>query len=215
MASANGNQTRGASGIILAGGSSRRMGTDKALLQIEDETLLERTVRQVGDVASEVVVVGPQRGDLRLPVRLISDEQPGEGPLAGLLTGLRATTHDWAIAVAVDLPNLNSDLLAWLVDQRYDAFDAMVPVVGGIVQPLLAVYRQTAITEFERHLGSSSEGRLSITAALRRLNVHYISEDDLTIQGFGAASFTRVNTPEDWRTFLARHVAGQALPDDE
>src|SRR5947209_3261783 len=100
-----------ATGIILAGGRSRRMGRDKALLRIEGETLLERTVRVTRALADEVIVVGRPRLEGPGGVLRLEDERPDSGPLGGLYTGLRHASNAVTIVVACDLPNVETAVL--------------------------------------------------------------------------------------------------------
>jgi molybdopterin-guanine dinucleotide biosynthesis protein A len=118
-------------GIILAGGHSRRMGTDKALLEIDGETLLGRTVRVVSAVVREVLIVGrtelpPGLGE----VAAMEDAYPGIGPLGGIAFGLEQMEAEQALVVACDLPFLRTEVLQMLLDLA-PGYDAVVPRVGA------------------------------------------------------------------------------------
>ena len=127
-----------ASGLILAGGQSRRFGQDKALWRLGSETLLERTISKLLGVTREIVVVGLRTGLVVPPgVRAIPDELPGAGPLAALLTGLQACRYPLVAVVSCDLPFLNPTLMVYLLHVAQH-FDAVVPRVGGRLAPLPA-----------------------------------------------------------------------------
>jgi molybdenum cofactor guanylyltransferase len=132
--------------FVLAGGKSSRMGRDKALLEIAREPLIERTVRLAASVASHVRVVG---GAARLAGRgfeILSDEIPNAGPLAGIATALNATSHDWNLILACDLPYLTSDWLAYLVERATATrLDAVVPKSANGYEPLCAMYRKSCV----------------------------------------------------------------------
>ncbi len=107
----------GISGIVLAGGRSRRFGSDKLEAEIDGRTLLDRAVAAVGIVAGEVLVVlGP--GDERpLPasarsVRRVIDREAAGGPLIGLLAGLEAAAEPVCLIAGGDMPSLQPDVLA-------------------------------------------------------------------------------------------------------
>lgn len=113
--------------IVLAGGRSRRLGLDKALLCLDDETLLEATVKKVAVLGDEVIVA--VRGPLpyRLPgVRLVTDVHPGCGPLGGIHAGLAVASNSCCSVVACDMPFLNLDLLRYLISLAEDA-DVVAP----------------------------------------------------------------------------------------
>src|SRR5215212_5164101 len=105
-------------GVVLAGGRSSRLGRDKALLTLDGEPLLARTVRLLHGLADDVIVLGPpERGALAPGARVLPDERPGDGPLPALATALREMRGERLVAVATDMPLLNPSLLAYLLDR--------------------------------------------------------------------------------------------------
>lgn len=121
---------RGTVGIILAGGRSRRMGTDKALLEIDGETLLARTTRVVATVVPEVLIVGRTS----LPPELtgtpaVLDAYGEAGPLGGIATGLAHSGAERVLVVACDLPYLQVEVLRFLVSPAF-GYDAVVPILS-------------------------------------------------------------------------------------
>jgi len=143
---------RAAAAVVLAGGRSQRMGTDKAGLRWGDGTLLEHVVGVLAaSVTGPVVIVGtagaPRTGGgARVdPARVVSvtDDEPGRGPLQGLATGLRAAAaHGSTVAFvcSVDLPLIHPAYVAAVLDALGDA-EVALPVVHGHRQPLAAAYR--------------------------------------------------------------------------
>ncbi len=129
------------SALILAGGESRRMGQDKAWLELDGKPLLVRaaaTLRQLG--LTEILISGRPGADysvVDLPVLL--DRQRGSGPLAGIERALEACASPLLLVLAVDLPYMNSDFLQKLLD-RSDATHGVVPGLGGRLEPLAAIY---------------------------------------------------------------------------
>src|SRR5688500_14332776 len=104
--------------FILAGGASRRMGTDKSQLRIERQTFTERIAETLLNVTDSVTIVGGNG---------IPDRYPQWGALGGLHAALTACNRKWAIVVACDLPFVTPELFFYLADQRMD-HDAIVPV---------------------------------------------------------------------------------------
>lgn len=185
------------SGIILAGGSSRRMGRDKATLPWADGTLLQWAARCLAAVTDEVLVIGAPHG---LPDRL-----PGHGPLGGMVTGLEAMRGQRAVVVACDHPFLSADLLSWLRDLTPQA-QATVPLVQGQAQPLLAVYRADVLPVARQQL---EHGQLRLGALLERLTVRWVAEGELRSFDPELRSFRNLNTPEEWKQAVGAGIASE------
>ncbi len=186
-------------GVVLAGGESRRMGTDKASLPFGDRTLLQRVVQRLGACCDPVfVVTGDPHRYAVLGARAVVDRWPGLGPLAGLEAGLRAAPTAYAAVVACDLPFLRPDLLRGLAREA-EGWDAAVPATDR-PHPLCAVYHRRAAELAELLLGS---GGGSLRDLLARLHVRYVPEDVLRGWDPDLASLFNVNTPEDYARALA------------
>jgi len=135
-------------GIVLAGGRSTRMGRSKAHLPFGGETMLARTVRQLGNAVGPVVVVGAPDQELPplplLPneVSVARDDVEGRGPLAGILAGLEviADRVDAVFVCGCDTPLLSAAFVRRVAD-RLGENEVSVPHVDGFWQPLAAVYR--------------------------------------------------------------------------
>ena len=189
----------GSSGLILAGGASRRMGQDKAALTLGGRTLLDRTISVLECVVDEVLVVGPRHHGTSVPeVRLVQDDVPNAGPLGGLLAGLRRVSSSYAVTVACDLPFLEADVLRYLLDLA-PGYDAVVPRVDGQYQTLHAVYAVSVEAVIARHI---TRGQLRLDGVLPELTVRWVDESELEWAGLRCRSFANVNTPDDWAAAL-------------
>jgi molybdenum cofactor guanylyltransferase len=185
--------------IIMAGGDSRRMGRDKAGLQLGEQTLIEHVASALKPVFRTVQVsVRRHRPDIDLPQ--IGDLVPDGGPLAGLCAALAQVASAgteataWIFLVATDMPFLQSRLIERLAQER-DGFDAVVPVVGGHPQPLAAFYSTSVLCTLQGVLGG--EGKRSLRAALERLNVCYVDQSRLQESDPGLRSFIDLDTPQE------------------
>lgn len=183
--------------VVMAGGRSLRMGSDKATLRLGERTLLQRVIDVVQPIFGELrVSVREPRPDLDWPQ--ICDERPDGGPLVGLCTSLAQARTPWIFALATDMPFAEPALIE-LLAQRRAGYDAVVPVVGGHPQPLAAFYAASCLTVV-RALLDDEGGRRSLRAALARLNVCYVDESQLRVADPQLRSFFDLDTPQDLAT---------------
>jgi len=158
-------------GLILAGGRSRRMGTDKAFLPIDGEPLISRVATVISAAgAQQILVIGGDRGRLeQLGFEVRCDRNPGEGPLDGLVTGLRAMSTEWAFVTACDHPSLDADLPGLLLDRALESdVDACVPLVAGVSQVLAAIYRARVADILD---AAYSRGERSVRRAIKAAEI--------------------------------------------
>lgn len=199
---------RGVTGIILAGGLSRRLGRDKAVEPIDGQPLVGRVMDALSGIADELVVVvnTPQRGR-ELPLRdsavVAVDIYPNAGSLGGIFTGLSSASNQWGIVVACDMPFLNLDLLSYLLSFR-ESHDAVVPVLDGRPEPTHAVYSKVCLSAIEARLEAND---LKIARFFDDVRVKYVSQRRVEEIDPGRRSFFNVNTEEDLAR--ARLMAGE------
>ena len=182
--------------FVLAGGKSRRMGSDKALLELYGRPLLEHMLELARSVCPQVCVVGnPEKFSRLAPV--IPDLYAGQGPLAGIHAGLTHSETNLNLILGVDLPFLEADFLSYLISQsRTSGSVVTVPVADGFAQTLCAVYRR----EFAELAGRALRaGRNKVDAIFPQTSVRQVFDEELVKAGFGPGMFRNVNTPEDWR----------------
>jgi len=190
-------------GIILCGGSSRRMGRPKLTLPFGDETMLARTARLLGEAVDQVVVVGGLRQrlpELPPPVRVLHDRRPGRGPLEGLAVGLAAIDAEAAFLCGCDVPLL----LPALVRRMFElaaGYQIAVPQVDGFDEPLAAVYRTTVLPQVESLLAAD---RLRPAYLFDRVRTRRVKPEELTGVDPQLQSLWNVNTPADYHAALDR-----------
>jgi molybdopterin-guanine dinucleotide biosynthesis protein A len=171
------------------------MGRDKASLAVGGVTLLDCTIGRLGSVVEDVLVVGREASTGCVsPVRFVPDELPGEGPLGGLLTGLRAARHPYCVVLACDLPFLEVEVLSYLLSLAPD-HQAVVPRVGDHAQVLHAVYQRSVIPTIEHLLGM---GERRVESLLDHIETRFVAEHEIAPLDPQLRSFVNVNTPEDW-----------------
>jgi molybdopterin-guanine dinucleotide biosynthesis protein A len=186
------------SGVILAGGVSRRLEKNKALERIGGKALIERVIDSLVPLTTEVlaVVARPEQATaLRLPpsLRVVSDRYPGGGSLGGIFTGLEASAEPWSLVVACDMPFLNRELLRHLIAQSSNV-DAVVPCLGGQPEPLHALYSKACLAPMERMLRA---GDLKIAPLFEAVRVRYVDEETIDRIDPRHLSFFNINTQAD------------------
>lgn len=181
--------------FVLAGGRSARMGADKAFLQLNGRTLLQRALELAGTVARDVRVVGSREKFAAL-APVVEDVYGERGPLGGIHAALSATGSEFNLILAVDLPFVQERFLAWLAEQAQTASAVVtVPRAGGRLQPLCGIYRREFGEIAERALAA---GRNKIDTLFRETKVRIIEEDELAHFAFPATMFDNLNTPQEW-----------------
>jgi len=159
---------RGVSAIVLAGGRSRRFGSDKLAAQIEGRPLLDLAIERVATVSDEVIVVlapGDERvlPTATVPVRGVADPELHGGPLVGLLAGLEVADQPVVILVGGDMPRLSTvvmDAMIRALVASEAGSDAVILASRGERLPLPAVVRTGAATDVARRLVGDGERRL-------------------------------------------------------
>lgn len=177
-------------GWVLVGGASSRMGRDKALVEIDGKPLAAVVASALGEVCGAVHLVGdPARyGGLGLPV--IADRMRGSGPLSGIEAALGATTFDWNMIAACDMPALDGPLLRRLLEAAGD--DGAVPrYPDGSLEPLCAVY----------HRRCHSAAAAALESGVRRLSDFIATLTVRYVQVTDARPFLNLNTPGDLENF--------------
>jgi molybdopterin-guanine dinucleotide biosynthesis protein A len=182
------------SGIVLAGGSSSRLGQDKALVRVAGCSLVERVVDVLRPIVSNIVLVADAAdpyAHLDLPV--VADVYPGVGTLGGLHAGLSAIRTEYGLVVGCDMPFLNADLVRYMISQAR-GYDVVMPRVGRYHEPLHALYARRCASALERSIVA---GQRRILLALAGLRLRYIEEPEIKQFDPDHLSFFNVNTPAD------------------
>jgi len=182
--------------IVLAGGASRRMGANKALLPVSDqETLVSRVVANLAVLSDDIVLVS-NTPELYadLPVRHTADQFVGAGPLAGLHAGLQAVQRRWAFIAACDMPLIDHRLVRYMV-LLTEGYDAVAPRIDQAIEPLHALYSQDCLPAIEARLKDGQRRMISFYPDVR---VRYMESREVAIFDREGRSFANANTPEDW-----------------
>jgi molybdenum cofactor guanylyltransferase len=189
-------------GFLLAGGKSSRMGTntDKVFLDFDGSTLLDRALAVIGAVCEGVTIVGdPAKFGKYAAAKygVVGDIFPGCGPLGGIHAALVNSSAELNLMLAVDMPFVSSELLAFVfaaAENEDNHSIVTVPRTSRGFQPLCAVYRREFSAAAEQALRA---GRYKIDAAFAGVSIRVIEGSELAAAGFSERSFFNVNTPQD------------------
>ncbi|WP_025028762.1 molybdenum cofactor guanylyltransferase [Caldalkalibacillus mannanilyticus] len=199
------------SSIILAGGMSRRMGSSKALLEINVQTMVELLVEVLTPFSRKIIIVSNEKDyeyisslfQQALHVQIVTDDPlyQGEGPLAGIYTGMKELQDSWYFVCACDMVKLHPNYLVGLQERLHteivtkrQQYDAFIPYSEGRVQPLAGLYSQQK--ETIKKLLDQNKHR--ITEWLTHMNYYRIEPSEW--QGWTPISdvFFNMNKPEDY-----------------
>ena len=186
------------SAAIMAGGRSKRMGQDKAWIELDGEPLIKRVADVLAQVADEVIVVANEPRYASLGLRVVRDKYPEGGALGGIATGVGAAAHDTVLVAACDMPFLSADVWRILIGHIGEA-DVVIPRIGGEYETLHAIYTKACLPHMVRAL---AENRLRVIAFFDQVRVQAVEEAELRGVDPALRAFTNVNTPEELASAL-------------
>ena len=184
----------GVTGIILAGGKNTRMGSNKAFLRLDEERLIDRTVRIYQDIFPEIILVTNEPLlYLDQKIMIVTDLTRHKGPLMGIYTGLFFAFYEHIFITACDMPFLNRDFIEYMIEIR-GGYDIVVPETAGGLEPLHAVYSRNCMGPIRRLLDTD---RLKVTGFYKGLKKRIVDQD--TQQKFDPQGkmFLNINKPAD------------------
>ncbi len=184
--------------VIQAGGESRRMGRDKALMSFLGRPLIQRVVDRLTAIADEMIVTTNRPEDYRfLGLPLFPDLIPGRGALGGLYTALSSASCEAVAVVACDMPFASPPLLeaASRLLVREGA-DVVIPDSGGGLEPLHALYRRaTCLPAIEAAIEAD---RWKLISWFPQVKVRILQPDEVRLHDPSGLAFWNLNTPEEF-----------------
>ena len=178
--------TAAVSGVILAGGQSRRFGSDKALFEIKGTPLIQQAYDTLNAIASPLFVsVASEEIRYDIPVTHLYDAPGHAGPLAGICTALQASPNDWLLVLAVDMPLVTSTHLQLLLEARTPTTDAVIAASQDRIHPLCACYHTRTLPAAKELLDQSN---FRVTSFINTLSTKMVTFTPPQI-------LTNLNTP--------------------
>lgn len=178
--------------IVLAGGKSLRMGTDKGLMKFNGKKMIEHVLDVLKEITEQVMIVSNHADYKQFGYPVISDAYPNSGPLGGMHAGLRNSGHKWNFILSCDIPFMTPDFLKFLISVVEADERPIIPVHGQTLQPLCGLYPASVARIIESFILNK---QLKVQDAVKQMNARIIEvpEDrfDPTIL------FRNFNSPED------------------
>jgi len=183
-------------GIILAGGENRRMGADKAFLNIDGRPMIEHILALFAGLFNKTIVVtnAPERYR-KYGVEVTSDAFDIRGPLTGIYSGLLRSTDEYNFIAACDMPFLNPRLILYM-QTIVVGQDAVVPTFNGLLEPLHAIYRRGLLPIMEAQIRRQDR---RIRGLFDHIQVRYVTEEEIIRFDPQKRSFRNLNTPEEYK----------------
>lgn len=183
-------------GVILAGGKSTRMGTNKALLKIDNRTVIEKVASELQLVCDKVIIVTNVPDDYRfLDFDLIGDRYINKGPLAGIESAMYHYVANQYIIAACDMPFINRHIYRYLIN-NLTSYDAVVPKYGNRVHPLSGIYRRNVLKNIQEHIENEN---LKIRSFFAHINIHIIDKFNNIDKTLLDYHFFNMNNPEEYQ----------------
>lgn len=196
--------------VINAGGNSRRMGQNKALLPVPSsdggtrpliahiaERLRHLSPERIVVVANDEMIV--KDSQIARPVEFVPDSYPGMGALGGIATGLEVV-DEWAIMVACDMPLVSADVFGYLCKLAAATHtDVVVPIVDGYEQTHYALYHRRCLPAIGKRLAAAEK---KVTRFFSDVAVRKVTEDEICPLDPDLRSFLNANTPDEWARAL-------------
>jgi len=183
-------------GIILAGGENRRMGTDKAFLEFKGRLLVEHIIGVFAELFGRTIIVTNNPERYRgYDVEVVQDALAARGPLTGIYSGLKQSRDELNFVAACDMPFLNPALIKFMAGAA-GGYEAVVPQVGKFLEPLHAVYARRILPVIGSQL---QQGEQRIRELFPRLHIRYVTEAEIVRFDPLKRSFQNVNTPEEYK----------------
>jgi FdhD protein len=185
----------GVTGVILAGGESRRMGSDKSLLPIHGARFIDHVYVRLAELFEEVIIVTNSPEFYReIPCRKVPDLYPSKGSLTGIHSGLCHASQEKVFVAACDMPFLSTETIRRLCLEKKEG-DVVIPRSGRGVEPLHALYHKRCLPAIEAALDS---GEKRIVSFFPQVRVHEVPEAIIKDCDPEGSSFRNINTPQEY-----------------
>jgi molybdopterin-guanine dinucleotide biosynthesis protein A len=173
--------------IILAGGQSSRMGSNKALIPYRGKPLIQYSIDLALQFTREIIISANNHDLDYLGIQVVTDHYKIKASLAGIHAGLTASQTDWNLVLTCDMPNLTKELINRLLSELADGFRMIVPLHDGFLEPLCGFYHRSLLPRIEYNIEA---GKFSL----------------LDLPGFAPHKFVPMEDQSEATRFLFKNV---------
>ena len=186
--------TKQITGIVLAGGRSRRMGTDKSLMKLNGKSLIEYSIDALKPLCNNVVISSNNFIYNFTGCEVWPDELPDQAPIIGIYSCIKRSETNINIILSCDMPLMSTSFLEYLLANS-DNHDITVPIHGdGFIEPLCGIYKQSSIGVLKEFI---DKGNFRLNECIRAVSHRLVSVNpELPI--FSLNMFSNINTPDDF-----------------
>lgn len=182
-------------GIVLAGGKSSRMGSNKALLRLGAKTIIEIVITRLKVLFDEIIIISNTPSDYQeFGLNVYPDLLPAKGALGGIHSALTHSPTTYSFIVACDMPFINTDLVSYLLSEC-GSYDVTIPFTPKGYQPLHAIYSKGCIEHIERQIDGDN---LKVLDLFAELEVRKVRSEEIKPYDPEFRSFINLNTWEDY-----------------
>ena len=182
-------------GVILAGGLSKRYGQNKAFLELDGARLIDRITAEMKTIFRNVVIVTNRKADYEyLEVPVYEDLIKGLGPLGGIFTGLMTISDQAGFFVACDIPFFSKPLVRYMVDIK-DNHAAVVPSGATGLEPLYSIYAQSCLDSIRSLISAK---RYQVRLFFEQVPVRYVTLQEISRFIAPGKAFLNINTPDEF-----------------
>lgn len=171
--------------IILAGGKSSRMGTDKGLLSLNGKPMIALVMDTLKPITDDIIIISNNVAYEVFGVPVYEDLIKDAGPLAGIYTGLKHSKYAKNIVVSCDVPFVSEKLLHYLINSCKD-YDVTIPIKNNRTHQVIGIYDKKCVSIFKNELYNN---QLKMKVALEKINLNIVDANQ-----FDEKEFTNINT---------------------
>lgn len=182
--------------LILAGGKSKRMGTNKSFVLFAGKPMIEVMIERIRGVFSLPPILITNSPELYsyLGLEMVEDIVKERGPLGGIHAGLKNSTTQFNFIFGCDMPFLNLDLINYMTERVGEDTDIVIPRYGNCVEPLYAIYSRACLRAIETQINL---GSLRIQSFFSQVKISYIDQSEIVRFDPELTCFSNINTKED------------------
>lgn len=174
-------------GVIMAGGKSSRMGTDKGLLLYQGKPLSQYAVDVLKPFCTEILISTQNEEYARFGLPLVPDEIPGCGPIGGIYSALKASKTSFLLILGCDMPRISSHTIEKLLS-HIGNYDCVIPLVASKPEPLCAVYSKKLLNRIACNI---KKGEFALYRLIKNSNTFFVDFEN------NLSEFTNINTPDE------------------